>query len=400
MRAGSSVEAPLILVGFAESYAAIEAAWSLKEAGFRVSAFSRSGATAALRHVAGVRVYSVTPPEVDAARSLDDVRTIVRSINPAAYLPLDDAAVWAAQGLDIADLRVAGPTGTAASYALDKELQIGAAADAGLLVPPTRLIRSLEDARDAVYPIVVKPTQVVRIVSGRLIRPKGVVCADADELRSAASLLEMGPALAQPLIAGVGEGLFGHMTKDGVTAWSAHRRLRMVNPQGSASSACASRSPDPALLAPAERFLRAIGWRGLFMLEFLRDVDGRPQFMELNGRTWGSLALARRRGFEYPAWTVRSSLDASFVPVAPADPPDMVCRNLGMELMHLAFVLRGPQSIALRDWPKLWPTIRDLLRVSRKDRLYNWKRSEPSVLAWDTAQTLGFYVRRALRTAR
>ncbi|HTD64819.1 MAG TPA: hypothetical protein VK732_08780 [Verrucomicrobiae bacterium] len=400
MRAGSSIEAPEILVGFAEAYAAIEAAWSLKEAGFRVSAFARAGAIAALRHVAGVRVYSVTPPEVDAARSMHDVRAIVRSINPAAYLPLDDAGVWVAQTLGIEDLRVAGPTGAAASYALDKELQIAAAADAGFLVPPTKLIRSLEDAHDAAYPIVIKPTRVIRVVSGRLVRPKGVVCADASELRTAAPLLETGAALAQPLIAGVGEGLFGHMAKDGVVAWSAHRRLRMVNPQGSASSACASRSPDPALLAPAERFLRAIGWRGLFMLEFLRDVDGRPQFMELNGRTWGSLALARRRGFEYPAWTVRSSLDESFVPVAPADPPDMVCRNLGMELMHLAFVLRGPRSIALRDWPKLWPTIRDLLRVSRKDRLYNWKRSEPSVLAWDTAQTLGFYVRRALRTAR
>ncbi|TMQ09589.1 MAG: hypothetical protein E6J90_37620 [Deltaproteobacteria bacterium] len=199
MRAGSSIEAPEILVGFAEAYAAIEAAWSLKEAGFRVSAFARAGAIAALRHVAGVRVYSVTPPEVDAARSMHDVRAIVRSINPAAYLPLDDAGVWVAQTLGIEDLRVAGPTGAAASYALDKELQIAAAADAGFLVPPTKLIRSLEDAHDAAYPIVIKPTRVIRVVSGRLVRPKGVVCADASELRTAAPLLETGAALARPV---------------------------------------------------------------------------------------------------------------------------------------------------------------------------------------------------------
>ena len=43
----------------------------------------------------------------------------------------------------------------------------------------------------------------------------------------------------------------------------------------------------------------------MFMLELLRDAAGTPWFMEVNGRPWGSMALAVRRGFDYPVWAVR-----------------------------------------------------------------------------------------------
>jgi hypothetical protein len=33
--------------------------------------------------------------------------------------------------------------------------------------------------------------------------------------------------------------------------------------------------------------------------------------------------------------------------------------------------------------------------MSRRDRLYNWNRSQPDVLLADTLDTLGFYARRA-----
>jgi hypothetical protein len=122
--------------------------------------------------------------------------------------------------------------------------------------------------------------------------------------------------------------------------------------------------------------------------------------MELNGRAWGSMALARRRGFEYPAWTVQAALDPGFVPTAPASPPDVLARHLGMELAHLAFVLRGPQSKALTSWPRFWPTLRAMARPSRRNRLYNWRRSEPDVLAADTWSFVRFFARRVLRPER
>jgi predicted ATP-grasp superfamily ATP-dependent carboligase len=248
--------------------------------------------------------------------------------------------------------------------------------------------------------VVVKPARALYEHEGRLVRPTGVVCADDAELRQAAGRDWYPPLLVQPLIRGVGEGLFGHAGKHGVVGWSSHRRIRMVNPQGSASSACASQAVDPALIEPAERFLSDIGWRGLFMLEFLRDDEGRPWLMELNGRTWGSMSLARWRGLDYPAWTVRAALDEDHVPTVPAARPDIVCRHLAGELAHAAFVARGAPSGALDAWPRLWPTIRALARMSRRDRLYNWRRSQPDVLLADTLATLGLYARRAIGSHR
>jgi hypothetical protein len=116
--------------------------------------------------------------------------------------------------------------------------------------------------------------------------------------------------------------------------------------------------------------------------------------MELNGRAWGSMALARRRGFEYPAWTVQAALDPEFDPVIPASPPAIRCRNLGLELVHLAFVVRGPQTAAQMEWPRLGSAVRDICVIRKGDRLYNWNRSQPAVLAADVLQTLRKYGRK------
>jgi hypothetical protein len=126
----------------------------------------------------------------------------------------------------------------------------------------------------------------------------------------------------------------------------------------------------------------------MFMLEYLRDASGTPWFMELNGRAWGSMALARRRGFEYPAWSVQQTVDPQFTPITPVAAPEILCRNLGLELVHLLFVARGPRSDAQTRWPRLDEAVRDVCRRDPRDRLYNWNPSQPRVLLADTARTL------------
>lgn len=393
-----AVSGPLVLVGFGEAYAAIETAWSLRDAGFRVAAFTRRDERPAVRRVRGVEVYEVSPPEAGVEQTLDDLRRLISMLDPAALMPLDDASVLLSGALE--DVTIAGPSGKRIEYALDKALQVEAARAAGLLVPPTAIVMSAEELEVKEFPAFVKPARALYEVNGRLTRPTGSVVADEEELKRVAAEEWHPPLLVQPLLDGVGEGVFGIVTKDGVTALSAHRRVRMLNPQGSASSACESIAVEEALVGPVERFLTSIDWSGLFMVELLRDAEGRAWFMELNGRAWGSMALARRRGFEYPAWNVHAALDRDFVPVEPTDPPEILARHLGMELAHLAFVARGPQSKALDSWPKLWPTIRAMTRTSRRDRLYNWRRSEPDVLAADTWSFLRFFARRMLRSER
>ncbi len=105
----------------------------------------------------------------------------------------------------------------------------------------------------------------------------------------------------QRWVSGAGAGVFGIADENGIHNLSAHRRVRMMNPAGSGSSACASTPVPQELVGPIERMLAEAGWRGLFMVELLRAGE-EWWFMELNGRPWGSMALARRLGYEYPAW--------------------------------------------------------------------------------------------------
>jgi len=382
---------PVVLMGFAEAMAAIESAWSLQQAGFRVVAFRRSGSKPSVRHVRGIELHDVPAPEVDAFATVSAVQQLCMTLNPVALLPLDDHAVWVCGQLQDVPTPIAGARGTEVDYALDKALQLEAAHKAGIPVPPTQSLEEFSVAPTIDFPVMVKPAKALFEVGGMLKRPTGIVCANTAEFEPAAAKPWPGQVLVQPLLHGTGEGIFGHMGSHGVKAWSGHRRVRMVNPQGSASSACQSVPAPAELLAASERFLSEIGWRGLFMLEFLRDSAGQPWLMELNGRAWGSMSLARRRGYEYPAWTVQATLDPDFEPAPPLSAPHVRCRNIGLELVHLAFVARGPQSDAQLEWPSLHGAIRDVCRVSPGDTFYNWNKTQPTVIVTDLLSTLRTY---------
>lgn len=386
-----------VLIGFADSFSAIEAAWSLQRAGFNVLAVNRAGRKPSLRHVRGVRLIDVTPPEQDAARCVADIERLIAHLRPAALLPLDDAALWLTNQLDASSCRIVAPDHDSVAWALDKAAQLRQAAVHGLAVPDTTVIETPADLQKVEFPRMLKPSAAVELVDGRLTRPSGRVCADQAELGPVAGSLHGYPLLAQPVLAGTGEGVFGYVGNTGPVAWSGHRRVRMVNPQGSASSACESIDPDPVLVSRTSAMLTALGWRGLFMAEFLRDSDGVAWFMEVNGRAWGSMALARRRGFEYPAWAIQDALGLPIDPPPPFNPPHVRCRHAGREILHAAFVWRGPQSSAITQWPGRAPTVRDLLTIRRHDRWYNWDSRQPQVLLSDTWQALSSQVRNRKR---
>lgn len=385
---------PIILMGFADALAAIETAWSLQNSGFRVVAFQRPGRRPALRRVRGVELHAIPAPEDEARRAAAALDRLVRRLRPSAVLPLDDHSLWLTSRLPRIGAPVAGANGLAVECALDKSLQLKVAKQAGLAVPPTKIANDLTGVDPMELPVIVKPALAVCETNGALVRPTAMICATPQELARAARRPWHGPVLIQPMIRGEGEGLFGHVGSQGAFAWSAHRRVRMANPHGSGSSACRSVEVDDSIVEPSERFLDAIGWRGMFMLEFIRDRSGTPWFMELNGRAWGSIALARRRGFEYPAWTVSATLNPAFEPSVPIAPGHLMCRNIGLEVVHLMFVLRGPQTEAAIEWPKFRRAVLDVIRPERCARWYNWNRSQPDVLIADAIDTVGAYARR------
>jgi hypothetical protein len=396
---------PLVCIGFAEALSAPEAVWSLADNGFQVMAFARKGRPSALRRSRYVRIIEVTPPELDFEASLYEINVLLTSLESSStervLLPLDDTALWLCNRLKRPEGWVlAGPSEGQAELALDKWKQIQRANKAGLSVPETQLIQTSTDftSQSSTLPVVLKPAASVIVHDRRLQKGRSWICANQRELDQAhTQWAGKFPLLAQPFIKGAGEGVFGLATKHGVRGWSAHQRLRMMNPHGSGSSACVSQSVSLALKEHVEEFIRESSWRGVFMIELLRDRHGTPWFVELNGRTWGSTALSRRQGLEYPAWAARLALQPdSPVPMTERTEERIICRNIGREFMHLLFVLKGPRSQAFKDWPPFSKALRDVIQISRRDSLYNWRSDDKGVFwsdCWNTIRANVFKAR-------
>lgn len=374
-----------VLIGFADALAAPEVAASLLAAGYDVASFVRRGQPVTLSRVKGVRLFEVTPPDVDLDSCVDEVAALAARYD--VTMPLNDVGVLVCDRALGAEAVVAGPRGPQAQLALDKRLQLRAAERAGLSVPewfelaPGDRIPSEWGTR-----VALKPAVAVEEVDGRIRRPSPRPISGQDELEAAWRRWGEGtPLILQRWTSGLGAGVFGLADADGVHHLSAHRRVRMMNPSGSGSSACVSAPPPAELLSPVRRFLSDAGWNGLFMIEVI-ESDGGSWFMELNGRPWGSLALSRRLGYEYPAWAVARALDSGVE--LPNTPPfrEMLCRNLGRELVHLSFVLRGPRSSA-DQWPSRWSTVRDLLHQPRGTTWYNLAPGLRSVFLYDAWRT-------------
>lgn len=379
-----------VLIGFAEALAGPETAWSLLEAGFRVCAFTRRGARPSLRRSKSVQVLEITAPEESADRSAADLRSLLRLTGAQAVMPLDDVSLSLCAGTVPDDVVLVGPRGRQAQLALEKRLQLEAAKEAGLEVPPTEHLDSSKEALSLGYfPLVLKPAFAVMRLNGTLVRGPSFVCGDRRELERAVRLSNPDqPMLAQPLLQGVGEGVFGLVDSDGLRVVSGHRRIRMMNPKGSGSSACKSAPVEDDVAAAAERMLVTAGWRGMFMLEFLREEGGRLWFMEVNGRPWGSMALARRMGFEYPAWALLDALGESWEAPKPLSIAPITCRHLGRELVHLLLVLRGPRSSGFTSWPSRRKTLREVLSFRREDHWYNWRDGALALFLDDTIRTV------------
>jgi hypothetical protein len=390
---------PRVLIGFAEALAGPEVAWSLADAGFEVWSFARKGRRSALRHSRYVRVVEVTPPEVSVSACFEELCSVAQPAvagnlqAPLVVLPLDDTAVWLCAHRSLPQgWLLAGPRRDTARLALDKEYQTQAARAAGLQVPNTRVVSSPDEALRGAnsFPLILKPAEAVCFRQGAVHKGRNWICADQKELEKAVdSWGGKWKLLVQPFLCGIGEGIFGLATAEGVDRWSGHRRLRMMNPHGSGSSACVSQPVPETLKAPVARLVKQAGWRGLFMVELLCDRSDQHWFVEFNGRAWGSMALSRRQGLEYPAWTTNLALDPQWrLPEDGHRTPEVVCRNLGREIMHLAFALRGRKSAAIRQWPSFWRSAGAMLRIGRRDSLYNFRRDDLGVFLSDVYCTI------------
>jgi predicted ATP-grasp superfamily ATP-dependent carboligase/CelD/BcsL family acetyltransferase involved in cellulose biosynthesis len=183
-----------------------------------------------------------------------------------------------------------------------------AAVRLGLPVPGSLLVcdpdRIPPDLR---FPLVVKPRQSrVRTAHG-WISTTVSYAKDAAELQR--NLASRGrhefPVMLQEQIVGPGVGVFACYHQGRPTALFSHRRVRERPPWGGVSVLSESTELDPLAREYAIKLLDDLGWHGVAMVEFKRDVrDGLPKLMEINGRFWGSLQLAVDAGVDFPALLV------------------------------------------------------------------------------------------------
>ena len=375
-----------VAVAFADAVAAPEAVFSLHAAGFNVVAISRRGSRPLVRRLPTVAICEVIAPEQDADTSIVEIREAIARSRASAFLPLDDVALWACSQIKCdggtSELcAIASPSIEGIRFSLDKWVQLSVARASGFLIPASHLIEDVTDLKGwTTFPAIAKPRYAVRVYDGKVIRRSPQYLQDSGGIATLKP-----PVILQPLIRGKGEGVFGLADSGELLVDSAHQRVRMMNPHGSGASACRSHIVLPRTLEASKSLIERLGWSGPFMIELLTDPEGRSWFVELNGRLWGSTALGRRLGLEYPSWTVSLVLDPSFRPPEIAARGEMrEVRHLARDLEHFAAVLRGPRTkFHAGDWPGKLETMRAVFAFSRRAGFYNTDTSAPNLFLWE-----------------
>jgi predicted ATP-grasp superfamily ATP-dependent carboligase len=387
---------PLAVVFYADALSAIEVCWSLFDANFSVLALTKQGYPCPLRASRLIKTITIPDPESDFLSSGKHIAEILYKIEnenpkqPKVLIPLDDASVLLCNSMCLPDsVRQASPESKIAQLAIDKWQQTQLAARSGFNVIETNIVDSNSLLKSIETPCILKPRYAVENEDNRITKRQFHSCPNIVALRKAlGEVAEDASHISQPFLTGIGEGIFGFAIHGEAKFLSAHRRIRMMNPEGSGSSACCNRELEHELEQAAKKFVKNANWSGLFMIELIRDKNEKVWFMEFNGRPWGSTALARRSGFEYPAWHAIAALDMKLPQIEKCDFTPISCRHLGREIVHILFVLRGPRKNSNTKWPSKGATLLELLTPRSNRYWYNFRWSDPMPFFADTFWTV------------
>ena len=253
-------------------------------------------------------------------------------------LPITESTILATSALrkDLSQhLLLLLPADKDLEYALSKYRATMAAQESGLPVPRTIFIRDRVNVNQCnnelsslIFPVIIK-TDNYLASDGRYVKGKAVRAATSEE---AAALLEEyckipTGVIVQEKIPGHGVGTFLLRFDGHVQLRFAHRRLHEIPYTGGYSSLRAS-SHDKKTIELAERLLNAIDYEGVAMVEFIRSKrDNIPYFLEINGRLWGSIALALHAGVDFPLAMLEYQQLGHLTFKQPKYRKNLLCRN-------------------------------------------------------------------------
>ena len=122
--------------------------------------------------------------------------------------------------------------------------------------------------------------------------------------------------LIQEYLSGEEVGVFLLLNRGKIRAIFAHRRVLSYDPAGGASVIRESIDLPKQLCEFSIKLLETLKWHGLAMVEFKKDErDGEFKLMEINGRIWGSLALAISSGVDFPWLFYQMTTNGDITPV-------------------------------------------------------------------------------------
>jgi predicted ATP-grasp superfamily ATP-dependent carboligase len=288
-----------------------------------------------------------------ASRAAEEPATLVLPMTERATLPISEYR----ESLVAAGARLVLPPHETVLAAFDKGHTTDLARALGLAVPETAVLDLGSGLRPLPrrFPVVLKPrsSEERRGASGLRTTGAPLYARNAAEFVQACDALERraSTVLVQEFVAGEGSGYFAIADRGRVLVEFAHRRLRDVRPSGSGSALRVSTPVEPRIGRSGRALLEALGWHGVAMVEFRVRPDGTPVFLEVNGRFWNSLALARHAGVDFPLLVAELAARGAVTPPPPFR-SGVRCRWWLGDVRHLVEVWRG----APRGYPDAYPS--------------------------------------------
>lgn len=278
-------------------------------------------------------------------------------------------------------LHVACPPPQTTGRILNKQMTLQAAERCGIRFPRTYRFRAPEDLeamRDTLrFPLIAKPAEKLKVGA---FKTRGFQ-SFAQLEQAFVENPEFGiQNLIQEHCKGVGVGVEMLMHRGEAVALFQHRRLKELPATGGVSVLAIAEELDPRLVEMSVRLLRELDWYGVAMVEFLYDAaSAEATLMEVNGRYWGSIALATHAGVDFPGlhWQV---IHGERLEALPDYRRGLRARWLTGDLLRL-YSLFFPSAASAGTsggrWKEAARFVADF-RPGTRDMLWSWRDPAPA----------------------
>lgn len=272
----------------------------------------------------------------------------------------------------VATIIVNGVTQTEQVFDKSKTLELAHKLD--IKIPTTKTLNNLDEvsaiSKDLKYPAVIKPRRSAywKNGSGYLGTVKIKNAPGSLTGYIAKKFTESGEMpLIQSFIEGDEYGVDILSDHGDVRALCVHKRIRSMSPVGGASVVKETVEDTELVKIIKDRafhLTRELSWHGVMMVEFKVDKkSGEPALMEINGRFWGSLPLARFAGIDFPYMYYELAQGKQVT--SEAYKVGVVSRHLLGDIRHLLRVLFSNDIMRERLYPKRLDAIGDFFRTNK-----------------------------------